>query len=116
MRCRFVKEIFHNKDNGYCIFVYHTKDSSVPEAARDTRYKGKGFQFTATGTGLPAIGRIWPESLNALLTRLDYGRVHHVVILAPDHPVITGMRINRQNGDVGMRNAEITHKRLIEDF
>ncbi len=53
MRCRFVKEIFHNKDNGFCIFVYHTEDGSVPEAARDTRYKGKGFQFTATGTGLP---------------------------------------------------------------
>ena len=42
MRCRFVKEIFHNKDNGFCIFVYHTEDGSVPEAARDARYKGKG--------------------------------------------------------------------------
>lgn len=21
MRCRFVKEIFHNKENGFCIFV-----------------------------------------------------------------------------------------------
>lgn len=48
MRCRFVREIYHNKDNGFCIFVYHTEDTDVPEAAKDTRYKGKGARFTAT--------------------------------------------------------------------
>lgn len=53
MRCRFVREIFHNRDSGFCIFVYHTEDDSVPEAARDTRYNGEGFRFTATGIGLP---------------------------------------------------------------
>lgn len=53
MRCRFVKEIFRNKESGFCIFVYHTEDAGVPEAAKDTRYKGKGVRFTATGTGLP---------------------------------------------------------------
>ncbi len=53
MRCRYVKEIFYNKDNGFCIFVYHTKDAGVPEAAKDTRYKGEGVHFTATGIGLP---------------------------------------------------------------
>lgn len=57
MKCRFVKEIFRNRDNGFCIFVYHTEDGSVPEAARDARYKGKGFQFTATGTGLPGMDK-----------------------------------------------------------
>ena len=53
MRCRFVKEIFHNKENGFCIFVYHTESADVPEAAKDARYKGKGARFTARGTGLP---------------------------------------------------------------
>ena len=53
MRCRFVREIFHNKENGFCIFVYHTEDGGVPEAAKDPSYKGKGSRFTATGTGLP---------------------------------------------------------------
>ena len=53
MRCRFVREIFHNKENGFCIFVYHTEDGGVPEAAKDSSYKGKGSRFTATGTGLP---------------------------------------------------------------
>ena len=53
MKCRFVKEIFHNKDNGYCIFVYHTESTEVLEAAKDPNYKGKGTRFTATGTGLP---------------------------------------------------------------
>ena len=53
MKCRFVKEIFHNRDNGFCIFVYHTEEEGVPEAAKDPYYKGGGCQFTATGTGLP---------------------------------------------------------------
>ena len=53
MRCRFVREIYHNKDNGFCIFVYHTESTEVPEAAKDPNYKGKGARFTATGTGLP---------------------------------------------------------------
>lgn len=38
MRCRFVKEIFHNKENGFCIFVYRTEDGSVPEAAREQQH------------------------------------------------------------------------------
>ncbi len=41
MRCRFVKEIFHNKDNGFCIFVYHTEDTDVPEAAKTPVIKEK---------------------------------------------------------------------------
>ena len=53
MRCRYVREIFRNRDNGFCIFVYHTESADVPEAARDPHYEGKGTQFTATGTGLP---------------------------------------------------------------
>ena len=58
MKCRFVKEIFRNRDNGFCIFVYHTEDGGVPEAARDAHYKGKGFRFTATGTGLPDMDKM----------------------------------------------------------
>ncbi len=57
MKCRFVKEIFHNKGNGFCIFVYHTEEEGVPEAAKDPYYKGKGTQFTATGIGLPETDR-----------------------------------------------------------
>ena len=53
MRCRYVREIFRNRDNGFCIFVYHTESADVPEAARDPHYEGKGARFTATGTGLP---------------------------------------------------------------
>ena len=35
MRCKFVKPIYQNKDNGYCIFVFSTQDNSVPESARN---------------------------------------------------------------------------------
>ena len=53
MKCKFVKPIFQNKDNGYCIFVYHTEDTSVPAQARSQYYKGSGYQFTAVGNNLP---------------------------------------------------------------
>lgn len=53
MRCKYVKPIFQNKDNGYCIFVYHTLDEGVPAQARNQYYKGCGYQFTAVGNNLP---------------------------------------------------------------
>ena len=34
MRCRYVREIYRNEENGYCVFSYQTEDSSVPLAAR----------------------------------------------------------------------------------
>ena len=61
MRCRYVREIFHNKDNGFCIFVYHTEDEGVPEAAKDPDYQGKGARFTAIGTGLPDTAAVETE-------------------------------------------------------
>lgn len=72
MRCRFVKEIFHNKENGFCIFVYRTEDGSVPEAARDARYKGKGFQFTATGSSLPDTDRMGTCTRTSSSSRKKY--------------------------------------------
>lgn len=53
MRCKFVKAIFQNKENGYCIFVYHTMDTGIPVQARSQYYKGEGVQFTAVGNNLP---------------------------------------------------------------
>lgn len=53
MKCRFVKAIFQNKENGFCVFVYHTKDDTVPAAARNTFYKGDEIEFTAVGNNLP---------------------------------------------------------------
>lgn len=53
MKCRFVKAIFQNKENGFCVFVYHTKDDTVPTAARNTFYKGDEIEFTAVGNNLP---------------------------------------------------------------
>lgn len=53
MVCRFVKTIFQNKENGFCVFVYHTSDDTVPLAARNTCYKGEDIEFTAVGKYLP---------------------------------------------------------------
>lgn len=36
MRCRFVRKIFCNKDNGYCVFVFHTMEK-IPEEAKNRK-------------------------------------------------------------------------------
>lgn len=78
MKCKFVKPIFQNKDNGYCIFVYHTEDSSVPAQARSQYYKGSGYQFTAVGNNLPDTDAIeidmqgkWIKSNYGLQLQVD---------------------------------------------
>ncbi len=53
MICRFAKKHFQNKENGFCVFVYHTEDGTVPAAARDGYYKGADIAFTAVGKYLP---------------------------------------------------------------
>lgn len=58
MRCRFVREIFQNKESGYCVSAYRTEDNSVPSAARSNYYKGEGIEFTAVGNSLPATDSI----------------------------------------------------------
>ena len=59
MRCRFVRKIFQNEQNGYTVAVYITKDSSVPISARD-KYLSKQqiIGFTAVGYGLPLSDQI----------------------------------------------------------
>ncbi len=52
MRCRFNAKVYQNVDNGYCIAVYWTKDSSLPLKARNNP-SGNGYRFTAYGYGLP---------------------------------------------------------------
>ena len=39
MRCRYVREIYRNEENGYCVFIYQTADSSVPLAPGTTGIK-----------------------------------------------------------------------------
>ena len=40
MRSRFVKPLYQNKDNGYCIFVYHTTDEGLCEFPYKSRVMG----------------------------------------------------------------------------
>ena len=78
MKCKFIKPIFQNKENGYCIFVYHTEDDSVPAQARSQYYKGSGYQFTAIGNNLPDTDSIeidmqgkWIKSNYGLQLQVD---------------------------------------------
>lgn len=71
MKCRFVRKIFSNKDNGYCVFVFHTMEQ-IPEEAKDPLYSGEGAEFTAKGEGLPDTDAVEAD-LQGTWTRGKYG-------------------------------------------
>lgn len=77
MRSRFVKPIFQNKENGYCIFLYHTLDESVPSSAKNKYYKGNGCQFTAVGNNLPESDSVEVE-LHGSWIKNSYGTQYQV--------------------------------------
>ena len=59
MRCRFIRKIFQNEENGYTIAVFSTQDTSVPLSARDKFWSAKKvIAFTAIGYDLPLSDEI----------------------------------------------------------
>lgn len=77
MRCRYVKTIFQNKENGYCIFLYQTEDDTVPEQVR-SKQAGKTIRFTAIGNNLPDTDSVelnmkgnWVKSKFGLQFKVD---------------------------------------------
>lgn len=58
MLCRFERSIFRSQD-GYCVFSYNTKDSTVPDAARNNKYfRDRLIHITAVGYHLPATDAV----------------------------------------------------------
>lgn len=51
MKCKFYSQIYHNSENGYCIFLFSTEDT-IPPAARKQQIKNSTL-FTAIGNYLP---------------------------------------------------------------
>lgn len=72
MRCRYNSKIYQNEDNGYCIAVFWTKDTSIPIGAKNTP-SGKGYCFTAVGYGLPLNEEIELELVGKWVMNPQYG-------------------------------------------
>lgn len=59
MRCRYVRKVFWNEENGFTIAVYSTGDVSVPLSARDKYLASRNqIGFTAVGYDLPLTDTI----------------------------------------------------------
>lgn len=77
MRCRYIRKIFQNEENGYTIAVFSTQDTSVPLSARDKFWSAKKvIAFTAIGYDLPLSDEIevemegnWESSTHGLPIR-----------------------------------------------
>ena len=54
MLCTYEKTIWENRESGYCVSSFITRDSSVPENARNIKIRDGKIRFTATGYRLPA--------------------------------------------------------------
>ena len=77
MVCRYVRTIFHNKENGYCIFLYETEEDTVPEQVK-SKQTGKTIRFTAIGNNLPDTDSVelnmqgnWVKSKFGLQFKVD---------------------------------------------
>lgn len=51
MRVQVQKTIFENKDNGFCVLVFSTKDKTVPENAQTNKVFGLNSKVEFVGTG-----------------------------------------------------------------
>lgn len=58
MLCKFDRAVFKSAD-GFCVYAYHTQDTSVPEAARKPSRLGGGWsKITAVGYNMPDTGAV----------------------------------------------------------
>ena len=79
MRCRFIRKIFQNEENGYTIAVFSSQDTSVPLSARDKFWSAKKvIAFTAIGYDLPLSDEIevemegnWESSTHGLQYKVE---------------------------------------------
>ena len=54
MRCKYIRKIFQNEENGYTVALFSTLDHEVPLSARDKFWADKKIiAFTAKGYDLP---------------------------------------------------------------
>lgn len=79
MKCRYIRKIFQNEENGYTIAVFSTQDTSVPLSARDKFWSAKKvIAFTAIGYDLPLSDEIevemegnWESSTHGLQYKVE---------------------------------------------
>lgn len=109
MKCRYVKTIFQNKENGYCIFLYETEDASVPEQVK-SKQTGKKIRFTAIGNNLPDTDSIelnvfgnWVRSKFGLQLQVD----SYEEILPQTIEGITGYLSSGLIKGIGPKTAEL---------
>mgnify|MGYP003375719754 CR=1 FL=1 len=115
MVCRFVKTIFQNKENGFCVFVYHTSDDTVPLAARNTCYKGEDIEFTAVGKYLPDTDSVevdmqgkWVKGKRG--TQLE-GENFEEILPQTEEGILSYLSSGMVKG-IGPRTAELIVKRF----
>ena len=59
MRCKYIRKIFQNEENGYTVALFSTLDYEVPLSARDKFWADKKIiAFTAKGYDLPLTDEI----------------------------------------------------------
>jgi len=81
MRCKYIRKIFQNEENGYTVALFSTLDHEVPLSARDKFWADKKIiAFTAKGYDLPLTDEIEIEMEGEFLT--DFIRIIKSQILS----------------------------------
>ena len=116
MRCKLVRPIYQNKENGYCVFLYQTEEE-IPKEAENGKEEGRtgSSRFGAVGSYLPDNNHLEVE-LYGKWIKGKYGLQYHVDRYEEIRPQTKeGIRSYLASGmvkGIGPRTAEMITERF----
>lgn len=116
MRCKLVRPIYQNKENGYCVFLYQTEEE-IPKEAENGKEEGRTgpSRFGAVGNYLPDNSQLEVE-LYGKWIKGKYGLQYHVDRYEEIRPQTKeGIRSYLASGmvkGIGPRTAELITDRF----
>lgn len=117
MICTFVKKLFENPSNGYCVALFNTNDTSVPLEARHKQSKAvSGITFTGFGYKFPATNAINLELTGKWQKSQKYGiqfAIEQFAEIIP--PTIEGI-IGYLSSGLIHGVSEITARKITDKF
>ena len=117
MLCTFVRKLFENPSNGYCVALFNTNDASVPVEARQKQTSSSGgITFTGFGYKFPATNMINLELTGKWQKSQKYGvqfEIEQFAEIIP--PTIEGIVGYLSSGLIhGV--SEITARKITDKF
>ncbi|MBE5040525.1 SF1B family DNA helicase RecD2 [Ructibacterium gallinarum] len=117
MICTFAKKLFENPSNGYCVALFQTDDSSVPEEARKKdKWPSSKITFTGFGYKIPATDAIQLDIIGKWKKSQKYGiqfAIEQCAEIVP--PTVEGI-VGYLSSGLIRGVSEITARKITDKF